>query len=95
MLDLSRHEATFRTGPPPEARFKLSVPRRKAVILDLLEADPNLRRAHSRLAPTLREDVFWTNYFWAVAQLRARSAPPAPLPRSPDLLFAPRTLRPT
>ncbi|KAJ8598095.1 hypothetical protein CTAYLR_005572 [Chrysophaeum taylorii] len=68
VLELSRHEDTFRVAPDVDYAF--CVKKRKRVVLDLLRIDPNLKAMHSKLSARLKEDVFWTRYFYRCAKLR-------------------------
>mmetsp|Transcript_7370 Transcript_7370/g.22701 ORF Transcript_7370/g.22701 Transcript_7370/m.22701 type:complete len:338 (+) Transcript_7370:2-1015(+) len=68
VLALSRDDATFREDPPE--RYEFSVKHRRDLILRILELDPNLKRAHSKLAHRFSEHTFWRNYFYKCAILR-------------------------
>ena len=68
---LSRDEATFTRPPPAEATYAFPFARRTALILELLELDPALKKAHTKLAHKAKEETFFTNYFYRVAEVRA------------------------
>ncbi|KAH8051839.1 hypothetical protein JL721_11064 [Aureococcus anophagefferens] len=68
VLGLSRDEATFTRPPPAEATYAFPFARRTALILELLELDPALKKAHTKLAHKAKEETFFTNYFYRVAE---------------------------
>lgn len=70
VMALSVREATFRDGAAEG--YGICVTQRKALILELLALDPNLKSMHAKLSTRLRESVFWTNYFYHCAALRRR-----------------------
>ena len=55
VLGLSRDEATFTRPPPAEATYAFPFARRTALILELLELDPALKKAHTKLAHKAKE----------------------------------------
>ena len=79
VLGLSRDEATFTRPPPAEATYAFPFARRTALILELLELDPALKKAHTKLAHKAKEETFFTNYFYRVAEVRAALGADPPL----------------
>ena len=91
VLGLSRDEDTFTRPPPAEATYAFPFARRTALILELLELDPALKKAHTKLAHKAKEETFFTNYFYRVAEVRAAldADPPLPGGRPADALAPP------
>jgi hypothetical protein len=79
VLGLSRDEDTFTRPPPAEATYAFPFARRTALILELLELDPALKKAHTKLAHKAKEETFFTNYFYRVAEVRAALGADPPL----------------
>lgn len=78
ILRLSTDEATFYSKAPDDYAFRVAS--RKQLILELLEIDPNLNQMHAKTR--MKEDEFWTNYFYRCAQLRRRTCEDESFPRA-------------
>ena len=71
VLDLSLSEDAFTTPPPDDVGYAFPLTKRTELILRLLDLDPKLKRMHAKLAHRVKEDVYWRNYFFKCAELRA------------------------
>eukprot|EP00619_Florenciella_sp_RCC1007_P007004 CAMPEP_0205924986 /NCGR_PEP_ID=MMETSP1325-20131115/17292_1 /ASSEMBLY_ACC=CAM_ASM_000708 /TAXON_ID=236786 /ORGANISM="Florenciella sp., Strain RCC1007" /LENGTH=191 /DNA_ID=CAMNT_0053293435 /DNA_START=72 /DNA_END=643 /DNA_ORIENTATION=+ len=81
VLALSLDDESFTTAPMPPTLFDFRVDEHVAVIMKLLQLDPNLAARHARLSPKMNEDDFWKNYFHRCALLRAEMDVGPALPR--------------
>ena len=71
ILALSASDAVFRTPPPRLGpAFTFDFESHVGTILRLLKEDTALAALHSKLAPKVREEDFWRNYFYRAARVR-------------------------